>query len=191
MWKWIGLFLRKNYLLRFGGWLSLLNWIGAFKYICIAKTASKKLEPWFALWHLFFLKLLCISINLPYGHAWNTVIMSGLVLLVATWNCWINYKNGYTRLLVLHLLPHLNPWLIVEMSAEVYRYYFGRCSSVLAELVPILYSRGSLLVILIDCMVFLSPFLGVTRMSMSTVSLFAQLDPAIFCLENGFPRPTI
>ena len=49
-----------------------------------------------------------ISINLPYGHAWNTVVMSGLVLLVATWNCWISCKNSYTRLLVLHLLPLLN-----------------------------------------------------------------------------------
>ena len=27
------------------------------------------------------------SINLPYGLARNTAVMSGLVLLVATWNC--------------------------------------------------------------------------------------------------------
>ena len=34
------------------------------------------------------LKLLCISINLQYGHAWNTVVMSGLVFaVVTTWNC--------------------------------------------------------------------------------------------------------
>ena len=31
--------------------------------------------------------LLCISINLPYAHIWNTVVTSGLVTLVATWNC--------------------------------------------------------------------------------------------------------
>ena len=48
-----------------------------------------------------------ISINLPYGHAWNTVVMSGLALLVATWNCWISYQNRYAGLLVLHLLPLL------------------------------------------------------------------------------------
>ena len=41
--------------------------------------------------------------------------MSGLVLLVATWNCWITYKNGYAGLSALHLLPLLNPWLIIEM----------------------------------------------------------------------------
>ena len=63
-----------------------------------------------------------------------------------------------------------------------YRYYFGRCSSELAEMVPLPYSRGSLLVILIDYMIFLSPFLDVTRMSMSTVSFLAQLDSRILCL---------
>ena len=43
-----------------------------------------------------------------------------------------------------------------------YRYYFGRCSSELAHLVP------GLLVILIDCIIFLSPFLDVTWMSVNS-----------------------
>ena len=46
-----------------------------------------------------------------------------------------------------------------------YRYYFGRCSSELAQLVHLCILEGGLLVILIDCMIFLSPFLDVTRMS--------------------------
>ena len=41
-----------------------------------------------------------------------------------------------------------------------YRYYFGRCSSELAQLVPLPFSRVGLLVILIDCMIFLSPLQG-------------------------------
>ena len=41
--------------------------------------------------------------------------------------------------------------------------------------------RG-LFVILIDCIIFPSPFLDVTRMSMPTVSLLAQLDSGILCL---------
>ena len=44
----------------------------------------------------------------------NTVVITGLVLLVATWNCWISFKNGYAGLLV-----------------------FRKCSSELAELVPL------------------------------------------------------
>ena len=63
-----------------------------------------------------------------------------------------------------------------------YRYYFGRCSSELAQLVPLPFFEGGLLVILIDCMIFLSSFLDVTRMSMSTVSSLAQLDSGILCL---------
>ena len=70
----------KNHLLRCLGWLSLLNWIGPLTLILLLKLTPRKLEPWFVLLSsLFFLKLLCISINLPYDRAWNTVVMSGLV----------------------------------------------------------------------------------------------------------------
>ena len=62
------------------------------------------------------------------------------------------------------------------------RYYFGRCFSELAQLVPVLCLEGGLLVILIDCMIFLSSFLDVTRMSISTVSFLAQLGSGIFYL---------
>ena len=79
---------------------SKLDW-GSY-IISIAKTVSKKIGA------------LIRSINLPYDHVWNTVVMSGLVLLVATWNCWISYRNGYAGLLALHLLLLLYPGLIVE-----------------------------------------------------------------------------
>ena len=42
--------------------------------------------------------------------------------------------------------------------------------------------EGGLLVILIDFMIFLSPFLDATRMSMSIVSFLTQLDSGIVCL---------
>ena len=42
----------------------------------------------------FLLRLLCISINLPYSNAWNTVVMSGLVLLVVIPRC---YKDVYVN----------------------------------------------------------------------------------------------
>ena len=56
------------------------------------------------------------------------------------------------------------------------RYYFGRCSSELGQ-----GREGGLLVILIDYMIFLSPFLDVTRKSTST-GFLAQLDTGILCL---------
>ena len=53
----------------------------------------------------------------------------------------------------------------VASLSVFYRYYFGRCSSEMA-LVPLPFSgsKVGLLVILIDCMIFLSPLLDVTRM---------------------------
>ena len=48
---------------------SNLNW-GSY-IISIAKTASKKIEALILLWNFFLLRLLCISINQPYGHTWN------------------------------------------------------------------------------------------------------------------------
>ena len=64
-----------------------------------------------------------------------------------------------------------------------YSYYFGTCSSELAQLVPLPFSQERSTRY---CMIFLSPFLDVTRMSMPTVSFLAQLDSGIFCLLNAF-----
>ena len=76
-----------------------------------------------------------------------------------------------------------------------YSYYFVRCSSELAQLVPLHFLEGGLLVILIDCMIFRSPFLDVTRMPLSTVSFLTQVDwnslpiesfPLTYDLSGGF-----
>ena len=53
-----------------------------------------------------------------------------------------------------------------------------------------LFLEGAVLAILIDCMIFLSPFLDVTRMSISTVSFLAHLD-SILWLQNAFLWPMI
>ena len=71
--------------------------------------------------------------------------MSGLVLLVATWNCWVSYRKGYAGLVGPSLAASLEPFAHRRNVASLslfYRYYFGRCSSELAELVPLPYSRG-------------------------------------------------
>ena len=56
-----------------------------------------------------------------------------------------------------------------------YRHYFSRWLNWFHFLIL----EGSLLVILIDCIIFLSPFPDVTRMSMSKVSFLAQADSGI------------
>ena len=144
MWKWMGLFLRKNHLLRCWGWLSLLNWTGVLTLSLLLKLPLRKLEPWFVLWSFFLRRLLCISINLPYDHVWNTVVTSGLVPLVATWNCRqvakTNMQDCFPSLAAsLEPLAHRGN---VASRSLFYRYYFGRCSSELAQLVPLPFSRG-------------------------------------------------
>ena len=67
-----------------------------------------------------------------------------------------------------------------------HRYNFVRCSSELAELVPLLDCLGRS-IILIDWMSSLSHYLDVTRVLASTVSFFAQPpDSGIICLQNTF-----
>ena len=58
MWKWMGLFLRKNNILRSWGWLSLLNWIGALTLSLLLKLPPRKLMPWLVLWSSVLLRLL-------------------------------------------------------------------------------------------------------------------------------------
>ena len=43
--------------------------------------------------------------------------------------------------------------------------------------------EGGLLVILIDCLIFLPPFLDATKMTMSIVSFFAQLDSGMLSFD--------
>ena len=63
-----------------------------------------------------------------------------------------------------------------------YMSYFGKCSSELAQLFPPPSSRGRSTRYSDQLhMTFVSPFLDVTRMYMSTVSFLAQLDSGILC----------
>ena len=88
-------------------------------------------------------------------------------------------------LLDLHLLLFLNHWLIVELWPA---YVFSTGITLVGVLqnwlnwFHVAFLEVSLLVILIDCMIFLSQFLDFTKMSMSTGSFLTQLDSWILCL---------
>ena len=77
----MGLFLMKN-LLRYWDYLSPYNWI-----VFIAKTASKETGALISSIDFFLLRLLFGSTNLPYNLAWNTVVIFGLVYLIANRIC--------------------------------------------------------------------------------------------------------
>ena len=63
---------------------SKLDWGSCI--ISIAKTASKKIGALIHSMKFLSPEVALFFINLPYAHVWNTVT-SGLVPLVATWNC--------------------------------------------------------------------------------------------------------
>ena len=63
------------FLLRFWSYLSLLNNIGALTLPPLLKLSPRKVGRWCALWSFFLMRLLFVSINLPYGleyccHVW-------------------------------------------------------------------------------------------------------------------------
>ena len=83
-----------------------------------------------------------------------------------------SYKSGYAGLLVLPLLLLFNPWLIVIVFSigitfvDVHLNWFNWFHFLILE--------GGVLLNLIHCMIFLSPFLDVTRIFMSIISTLTQ-----------------
>ena len=98
------------------------------------------------LWSSSLQRLFCNSINPPCAQVWNTVVSSGLVSLVATWNCYTSYKqNGICRTVGPSIAVSLEPLAHcrnIDSLSLFYRYYFSRCSSELAQLVPLPFSCG-------------------------------------------------
>ena len=83
--------------------------------ISISKTASKKIGVLIGSVKFLSHEVALYLYKSTICHVWNTVVTSGLVPQVSTWNCSTSYKNECAGLLVLQLLFLLNTWLIVEM----------------------------------------------------------------------------
>ena len=108
MWKWMGLVLGKNHLLRCWGWPSPLNWIGAITLSLLLKLPPKNDS----------LKFLFpeVALYLYKSTIWPSSFAAFLKTLV--------HRRNATSL------------------SLFYRYCFCRCSSELAQLVLLPYSRG-------------------------------------------------
>ena len=183
MWKWMGLLFRKSHLLRCWGSLSLLIWIGGLTLYLFLKKPPRKLEPWFVLWFfspevaLYLYKSTIQPCMECCCHFWARAPSCYLELLDKLQK-WIWRTVGPS--LAASLEPLAHQWNVASLSP-----------SIGITLVDVhlnwlhwshfLIHKGGLLFILIDCMVFLSPFLDVARMSMLIVSFLAQLDSGILC----------
>ena len=141
---------------------SKLDW--ASYIISIAKTASKKIGAL-----IRSMKFLSPEVALCFYKSTICPCME--------YSCHIWAGAPSCRIVGPSLAASLEPWLIVEMWPALVDFlqnwlnwfYF-------------LFLEGGLLVILIDCMIFLSSFLDVRRMFMSTVSFLAWLNSGILYL---------
>ena len=124
------------------GWLSLLNWICVLNYLYWKSLPPRKLEPWFVLWSFFLLRLLCITINLPYMeyccHVWGGASSCYSELLE-------KQQKRTCKTVGSSLAAFLEPLAYrrnVTSLSLFYRYYFGKFSSEPAELVSLPYFWG-------------------------------------------------
>ena len=166
---------------------SKLDW--GFYIISIAKSASKGIGTL-----ICSMQFLSPEVAL---HLYKSTIRPCIEYYCHVWaiapNCYLELLNKLQKRICKAVgssfaasLEPLSCRRNVASLCLFHRYDFGRCSSELAQLVPLPYSRGRLLVNSIDCMIFLSPFLDVTWMSMSAVSFPEQLYSRILCLQNAF-----
>ena len=162
---------KEKYLLRCWGWLSLLNWIGALTLSLLLKLSQRKLE-------LYLYKstiLLCME------HCCH--ICGGA--LSCYWELLDKLQKRICKIVFPSLSASLETFVHhqnVGSFSLFCRYYFGRCYLNWPNWFHFLILKVGLFVILIDCMIFLSLFLDVRRMSMSKFSFLSQLDPRILCL---------
>ena len=125
MWKYMGLFLRKNHLLRCWSWLSLLNWIEALT-LSLTKTASKKIGALTC-----FMKLLSCQVALYF---YKSTIRPSMECRCYVW---AGAPSWYLQLLdKLHICSTVGPSLVASFESLAhyqnlvslslfYRYYFN------------------------------------------------------------------
>ena len=157
--------------------------------ISIAKTSFKKIGAlirsmtFLSLEVALFLYKFIIWSCMEYCcHVWTGTPSCYLELLDKLQK-WICRTIGPSFAASLELLSHRRNATSLSLFS---RNYFGRCYLNWLNWFHFLILVRGLLVILIDCMIFLSPFLDVARKSMSTVSFLTHLDSGILCLSNGF-----
>ena len=188
MWEWMGLFLRKNHLLRCWGWLSLLIWIGALTMSLLLKLTPRKLELWFALWSFFLLRLLCISLNLPYT---NLLCMEycchvcagapSCYLELGKQQKWICRTVGPSLAASLEPLAHC--WNVASLKVFSIGIALKGRSPELAQLVPLplTWGRSTHSDRFHDFSVTIPRYYKHVYVN-TTVSFLAQLDSGILCL---------
>ena len=168
---------------------SKLDWVSYI--ISIAKTASKKIGAL-----ICSMKFLSPEVAL---YLYKSTIRPCMEYCCHVWagapSCYLELLDKLQK----QICRTVGPLIAFSFEPLVYsrnvaslslfcRYYFGRCSSELAQLVPLSYSRGRSTCYsgrFFHCLIwhnFSVTIPNVTRMYITTVSFFAQLDSRILNL---------
>ena len=141
MWKWMGLLLRKNHILRCWGWASFHNWIGALTFSLLLKLLPRKFE--------FYEELKFYETSTKFIFPEVTPYLYKSTIRPCMWYCchvWAGAPNCYLELLdklkkqtcrtagpslAVCLKPFTHCRNVASLSL-LYRYYFIRCSPKLA-----------------------------------------------------------
>ena len=133
----------------------------------LLKLSPGKLEPCFVLWSFFLQRLLCISINLPYWlctkhccHVWAGSTSCYLEMLDKIQKQ-IFRAVGSSPKVSLEPLAHC--WNVASLS--LFCQYLVDVHLKWLNWFYFHIFMGGLVIILIDCMIFLPSFLDVTKMS--------------------------
>lgn len=158
-----------------------------FKLDWSSYTGNWKLEPLFAQWSFFPLRLFFIAINLPYQIVVNTVNMSVPVLQIATWLYWKSPGKVFVTLSA--IAGSLEPVALPQSLAIVSffcRYCFRRYSSKLAEWSHFLFLVRGPLVFVIGCIIFLVTIPRYYMHAYAKSFFHAQLGSRLFCQQDIF-----
>ena len=114
-------------------------------------------------------------------------------VLASVANCYLNMlhklQKRVHRIIPRTLVASLEPIVHCRNIASLsffYEYYFGRCSPELVIWFHFLVLVGVSLVILMGFKIFLSPFLDITRISVSILSFLTQLGSGTYRQQNVF-----
>ena len=150
----------------------------SFQKLLLKETLSEILFCGFCLWHKIFLLLLLLSYN-----AESTVQKMKFFIQDFFRKC--EQTRSFLFLFAVKTLPrlHLSFWkLFVLLSSNL------QCIKLKNDGKSVLLTYSPL-VILMNCMVLLLPFLEVLIMLISTVSLCARLSSVILYVLNAFLWP--
>ena len=109
------------------------NWILALTFSPLWKLPPRQLEPWFVLWS-FFSQGCSLTLMEYCSHAW-----AGAISFYLDMQNWLCRTFGPTLVSSLETLGHHRNVASISLFC---RYYFGKYSSKLNELLPLFYTCG-------------------------------------------------